>query len=437
MRAIHVDRYQVESALVRKFKLHMRAQITEQLQTITGSDNESVELARTKARETILADLKIFPVSAPEYRKLLLEDDDERPFLRGEDQTGIPDLIKTLAAVAAEQRNVLLNEIKSASDRVREALSAELKRLETLWRDRARAATITEALERELQAFLPEKSKERDLRVGMFREYLDATSKTQIEQLVTEARESAESEVRKFLRSLRGAHWATLKATVTRGGAFVGTRAINLPEQIAQEFQEPMAAVWSTKLLTGIRKRTGEWADDQAGLVEEICDWANVHAQSDGQAKVLDAQRKWIRRRADQMRQVGKEAIGDLREVVKSRVSVAVRKPIKAACERFVKNGDHQGPGVKNRILELFEDLARESTKAPATTILENNFAKVRGEIKTAFDDWGDPLQQTVNLILQREKQEIEQRSEREREEILLKIDALLSAPHFLPSVVG
>jgi GTP-binding protein EngB required for normal cell division len=425
---------EIYAGLVEKFKTHMRAQIAEQLDGITGSANASLEAARSKARATILQDLEVFPVSAPEYRKLLLKDDDEQPFLKTEDQTGIIDLKGRLEAVAADQRSVLLSEIQVATERVRETLSSELKRLEALWRDRARAAAITEALERELQVFLQQQSKERDLRVGMFREFLDATAQTQIKQLVAEARESAEAEVRKFLRALRDAHWATLKATVTRGGAFVGSRPINLPEQIAQEFQEPMAAVWSTKLLTGIRKRTAQFADDHVEIVSEICDWASAKTNSNSQAEILNEQKKRIGRLADQMKQVGREAVGDLREVVKSRVSTVVRKPIKSACEKFVKNGDHQGPGVKNRIIELFNDLARESTKAaeaPATRILEENFGKVRGEIKSAFSDWGDPILQTGDLILQREKQEIEKKSEQEREEILTKIGSLLSAPHF------
>ena len=44
----------------------------------------------------------------------------------------------------------------------------------------------------------------------------------------------------------------------------------------------------------------------------------------------------------------------DLRQVVKSRIMEAVRKPIRKAREKFVENNEHQGTGVKSRILDLF-----------------------------------------------------------------------------------
>jgi len=245
-----------------------------------------------------------------------------------------------------------------------------------------------------------------------------------------EAREAAEHELRAFLRTLRNAHWATLKAAVVRGGAFFGSREINLPEEIANGFQEHVAGVWSTKLLKPIRERTGEFADDQAALVAELCEWASGKTQSESHKAILAQQRRRITSRAEQVRQVGKEAIGELRQTVKSRILSVVRKPIKMACEKFVEKNEHIGRGVKDRIIELFNELARDVTKAaenPATKVLEENFAKVRGEIREAFNEWGDPLQQTADLILQKETKEVELQSERDRETMLAQIGALIA----------
>jgi GTP-binding protein EngB required for normal cell division len=422
---------EIYADVVKKFKSKMRDQIILQLEEMSGSSTALMDQARLTARETILKDLEIFPVSAPEYRKLLLDDEDERPFLKTVEQAGIPALASKLGSVAREQRLWLLNEITATVDRLRATLSAELKTLEAQWRNKDRAATITEALERELQAFLREKEKERDLRIGQFHEFLDATSKTLIKQLVMEAREAAEVELRKFLRTLRDAHWATLKAAVVRGGAFFGSREINLPEEIANGFQEHVAGVWSTKLLKPIRERTGNFADDQAALVGELCEWAHGKTQSESHKAILTQQRRRIKSRAEQIRQVGKEAIGELRQTVKSRILSAVRKPIKNACEKFVERNEHVGQGVKGRIIVLFNDLAHEVTKAaehPATKILEENFAKVRAEIKAAFDEWGDPLQQTADLILQKESKDVELQSERNREDMLVQIGALIDS---------
>jgi len=236
-------RRDIYARLVTDFKLRMKAQITEQLASLGGSANQALEQARSKARETILNDLEIHPVSAPEYRKLLLDDEDDQAFLKSEQETGIPDLRARLASVAQSEHYALYKNIKEVSDRLREASIGELQRLQALWRDRARAAAITEALEKDLQAFVQEKRRERDLRVGAFREFLETTSQTQIKFLVAEAREAAEEDVRAFLKRLRTAHWATLRAAVRRGGAFIGTRPINLPEVIEQEVRKGEAGI--------------------------------------------------------------------------------------------------------------------------------------------------------------------------------------------------
>lgn len=419
---------EIYARLVLDFQSRMKAQITEQLASLGGSANQALEQARSKARETILNDLEIHPVSAPEYRKLLLDDDDDRAFLKSEDETGIPHLRARLEGVAQAERLAVYRNISDVTDRLRESISGELKRLEAQWRDRARAAAITEALEKELQAYVQEKRRERDLRVGAFREFLENTAKTEIKYLVAEARDAAQEDVRAFLKGLQKAHWATLRAAVRRGGAFIGQRPINLPEDIAGRFQEPMAGVWSTKLLTEVRKRTAQFAEDEVKIVEEICDWANTKT-ANSQAEELGQQKQRIIRNAAQMTQAGKEAVGDLRQVVKTRILNVVRPPIKRQCEKFVESGDDIGPGVKQRILTLFDDLARQSTKvaeAPAVKILEENFANVRTDIKSAFDGLGDPLVQTADLILQREMQEIEQKSEQERATILTEITLLM-----------
>jgi len=413
------------------FKSRMRSQIADQLSSIGVSTNAELVSSRTKARETILQDLQVHPVSAPEYRKILLDDDDDQPFLRDDAETGIPELSIALAKIAEAELAKLESDLVEVSERLREAASSELRRLETLWRTRAREKEIEEALKRELDLFISEKRVERDSRRGAFREFLDSTAKDRIKLLVSEAREIAEDEVREYLRDLQGAHWATLKAAVTRGGSYFGKRQINIPDDVATRFQEPMASIWSTKLLVDVRKRTGEFASDHIAMVEELCDWARDKTHSNSQSDLIEEERKRIKRLAEQMKQVGKEAVGELRETVKTKISESIKKPIRRACDEFVAKGGHSGPGTKQRILELFGDLARQSTKAaqaPATKILEGKFDVVRSEIKNVYEQWGDPLERTAGVILQQNSHEIEHRSEAEREETLTTIKQLLEA---------
>ena len=424
-------RREIYATTVTNFKERMRSQIVDQLGNIGASNNTTLQDARSRAKSSVLDTLQIHPVSAPEYRKILTNNEDDRPFLSNQNDTGIPELSDSLARLATEERTTTAHDIEQVMQRFRDAAGGELRRLEAMWRSRTQAAQIEEGLKRDLDAFLAESQKERYVRMGAFREFLESTSQSRIKQLVAEAREIAEDEVNQFLRSLRNAHWATLKAAVTRGGSFHGQRDINLPEDIAIRFQEPVAAVWSTKLLVDVRKRTSEFATDHTRLVDELCNWARDKTQSNSQTELIEQQRQRIARHADQMRQVGKEAVGDLRQTVKLKISDAVRKPIRRACEKFVENGDHVGQGVKSRILELFDNLAKQSTKAaeePSTKILEKNFTSVRSDIKAVFDDWGDPLQETADIILQKSREDIEIRSDVDREATLCVIEALLAA---------
>ena len=64
------------------------------------------------------------------------------------------------------------------------------------------------------------------------------------------------------------------------------------------------------------------------------------------------------------------------------------------ACDKFVKDGNDSGPGVKFRILSLFQELAKRSTKAaqdPAARILQDNFLAVSNRRAWCFRELGRP----------------------------------------------
>lgn len=422
---------EVFTNLVEEFKPRMRAQIQEQLLKIGTSDNDSVQTAREQARKNILDTLEIHPVSAPELRKLLLDDEEDRAFLQTAEQTGVPALQESLVHLAHNVRETRNQRIEAVYQRFSNSIVNELSIIKGQWQERTRAAEEAEKLAAALETILDPKRKEYERRLGAFREFLDQTVQTKIELLVAEARTAAESEVNKYLLALRNYHWATLRAAVRRGGCFYGGRSINLPNDIADYFQEPMAAVWGQRLLKDIRKRTSELSSDIAALVEEICIWATENGGAHVNAQLLDNQKIRIQGLAEQMRQVGKEAVDELRATVKNRLNEAIQKPIRVACEKFVNDGDHIGPGVKFRIIELFSSLAKQATVAaqkPATDILQKNFAQVRKEIASAFEQWGDPIQETADLIVERHEERVRRSDAQKRSRILAEIDEVYRA---------
>ncbi len=315
---------EVFADLVAGFKTRMRTQILDGLKKIGTTNNQAVDEARELAREKILQTLEIHPVSAPEYRKLLLRDDDDPPFLKEESETGIPALSDALATLAISDKLDRQQQMQEVVKRFADSILSAIKLVHSRWEEKTHASAEAERVAAKLDTFSAPKRKEYDLRVGGFREYLQATVQSQIHGLVLEARAVAEEEVRKYLKGLRGAHWATLRAAVRRGGTFFGSRQIDLPVDIADRFQEPMAAVWSQRLLKDIRKRTSELALDVSNIVEEICDWAHKNAGTMVRTSLLKDQSERIKGRVEVMRQVGKEAVDELRQVVKQKLAEAI-----------------------------------------------------------------------------------------------------------------
>ena len=138
---------EVFARLVGDFKPRMRSQISDQLGKIGDSTNESVQAARQQARKTILDTLQIHPVSAPELRKLLLEDEDDGAFLSDIEQTGVPQLQASLSALAQQERESRKERIRVVYERLSRILINELSIINGQWRERDRAADEAASLE--------------------------------------------------------------------------------------------------------------------------------------------------------------------------------------------------------------------------------------------------------------------------------------------------
>jgi hypothetical protein len=429
--AVRPKKRHVFSQLVEDFKPRMKAQIVEQLRKIGDSSNESVKFAREQARASIIDTLEIHPVSAPELRKLLLDDEEDRPFLTSEEQTGIPQLQASLAGLAQkekEQKKLLIDDI---AQRLSTTLISEIHLIEAQWNQEDREQNEAKKLEESLKPILVSQKEEYRARAAAFRNFLDETVQAKIEALVLEARDVAEEDVREYFNSLRGAHWATLRAAVRRGGTFYGSRNINFPDDITGYFMEPMAAVWGQKLLRDIRLKTTKFASDTVEMVQELCEWAYANGGDLINKELLQAQQDRIAALAKQMSSVGKEASDELRQTVKSELSTAIRSPIKSACDEFVSDGDDIGPGVKLRILELFARLAKVATSAakdPAIRILKENAYRVRIEVQEELRKGGDPLQETADLIVETNESRILRSDAQKRALILAEVSVVLGS---------
>lgn len=145
---------EVFADLVEEFKPRMKAQIVEQLSMIGKSSNADVNAAREQARASILESLEIHPVSAPELKKILLDDEEDRAFLTDVEQTGVPQLQRSLMALAESERNSRAQLVRQMADRLAKSALGEIQLIESSWLQENRAEAESQRLEAALMLLI-------------------------------------------------------------------------------------------------------------------------------------------------------------------------------------------------------------------------------------------------------------------------------------------
>jgi hypothetical protein len=386
------------------------------IEALQGPAREASEGALTR----IYGGLQIHPLTAREYVNLL--DEDEPAFIHDAIESGIPQFKDALVALVENRQQVLYLRLMEATADFRDAVSSLLCRLEVQWQDEDVEGRETERLRGGLQEFLPSLQRELYSRQGKFHEFLKEGVPNKIEDLIVSAGLASEKDMRRYLSNLEDAHWATLRATVTWGGAFIGKRHIDLPRDFALLYDGQIAPIWGEHVIKLVRQRTSQLAADYVELVEPIVEWAQQHGARN-QAKVIVALRDQIRADAKSLAAVGKEGAEELRQQVKEKLLQAISGPIQRRCKKFVDEGHHIGPGVKRRILDFFGDLVpmvAEAAHKPALRVLKESFSMVEAEIRVHLEKYPDPLKSAEQSILKTHT-DSEKRSMAQRRSRVLK----------------
>ena len=296
----------------------IRSQLRQELERVWESGDERVRNAQRSVIRQLCEDLSVFPVSAPQYRRLLA----------GERMTC--HLSRMRSKVAFQQcsedspkSSPLVERMQGSVDarRIDAGLAKQLS-TRSIWFGHSGSGNEhteqeVQVLQRELETVLGPLTKEFLVRQGQFREFLKKTMPVRIGALVIRAKDSARTEINQYLRDLRTAHWATLRASVRREGTFYGARHINLPDDFARKFVEPVAEVWGKSVIQEIRKRTREFAADCERMVTDLAVWCrNQGARVP--PSLLDAQIEALRADIKQIDLAGREVIDGLRDRIKN-----------------------------------------------------------------------------------------------------------------------
>lgn len=371
----------------------------------------------------------IFPLSAIQYRQFLDPDEDSNPFVKSEEDSGVPQFMAGLIQTAQN----LQNERKLRFHERLELFDAEIRsQLRVIHARLGEAeATSEEAakLKENLDSFLPPLREELRARQGQFRSYLKETLPAHIATLVADARISASKDLKGYLRKLKDAHWATLRAAVRRGGTFHGSRNIEIPRDFAQALEEPIAEIWGKRILKEVREETKSYADDLRLLVKQVVDWCSSHAKILNK-EVVEAQLEAIRLDSKKLTTVGKEIVDELRERVRERLLKSIEEPIRRKCNNFVRRNADVGAGVKNRVHELFDELLDDSLDAAvpaAQQILLDNYQELEREIRKVFTDHQDPIKTVVDTFLEKYQEREDEVVQKRRRDLLNDLEKVLA----------
>lgn len=356
-----------------------------------------------RVAERLLSDLAIHVVSALQFRRLARRDPEDLARICKLEESGIPQLRKCLQAFTSDRDKLLNERIARVADQFGRRILGILDVLRSQKGSGVRENDDGARVRAELRSFLFGRSgpgAELRTQQGAFWEFLSHTGKQRIYDTVETAGHVAEKAIRGYLGDLGDAHWATLRAAVRRGGAFVGARGIDLPNDFAVRIDEPVGLAWSRTILASVRQRTREHGKDREHFVNRVADWA-VAQQSVDPVRIKAIQ-KQVCADGVALDAVGGEQVEELRGRVREQLLQRIGRDIRRECRSFVDARDDVGRGVKGRILDLFGDLVpmvMEAAKEIAVKVMRSNYQAMEREIRDAFDALPDPFANVEEAI--------------------------------------
>jgi GTPase SAR1 family protein len=420
----------------------IHGQMRKELERLCEDGAESTRDARAAVVERVLAHLQVQPLTPYEYRMLLRNDEDDRPKIRNPEESRVPAFLRLLTSIGEERAARMRARAMEQYNNARTRSSAAIELLVEQWRAGERAAEEAARLRQELLQVADPLENQMLVRQGQFRELLRNGMPREIEAHTRNAAADARRDILRHLRKYENYHWATLRAAVRKNGTFDGARHIDLPNELTLRFEEPLAVVWSHKILVELRRATREISEDYAGLVGQIVEWARSQGNRVKPA-LVEALHSELEAQAKDVGDVGKEAITDMKDRVKTEIYESVETEVRKRCLRFVKQKSDQGPGVKARVLAFLRDELADAivdAACPAALkVLETNFRRVEKEIIAAVGRAANPIQQAVDSIVSEHETQVRRSDAQRRKHVIASGEAALAAipPELTDEAVG
>lgn len=410
----------------RKSELVVREQLAKVLAQGRSGEEEQV------VNEQLLDSLRVFPVSAPQYRMLLSNEEDDRPLIRREEDSKVPLFRGALRELVTRQHDVLDTRARTTLADVRETIELQLlsildelasfdRRRDNRHQLRVRFDETSAPLSRELAA-----------RSGALREALRATIPLVIEREVEKATAAARKRLIQYLRPLQEKSWATLRAMVRRGGVFVRSKSqaaqnLDIPNDIALRYEAELAPLWNQVVVAEIRRVFAGHAKDVRRILGKLVEWASA-PELELQPDAVHRYNAEVANDLTQMAQLAERRTEQLREQIRQQLHARIEEKVRLHCQKFVSEQKDVGTGVSGRVKQLLSELP--DVLGPLIGKLMHDFLKQAYEgtivdLAEHFSAISDPLSRAGALLLA-EPTELTQEAmaryagERERTQTLL-----------------
>ena len=385
--------------VVENCKRDVRRQLVEFIQEVWMGQDADGNRAKQGIIDRLSESLVVHPVSALQYRMLIEEDEDDHPFLKDCESTNIPALRSELMASADLQKRIVQERYSEGRQLFFDSLKAQLN-TEIARREDNQLSPQMHQLKSQFEAFTNDLNLEYNNRLGEFRNYLRQTVPGQIKDKVEISAGRAEREIMHYLRSIESAHWGTLRAAVRRKGSFQGARNINLPQDFALRFEEPLAEVWSTEILHGLRSEASRFTKSRANAVKKIDEW--VRDNEITPPPLLSALIDDLNIQQQELESSESDAVEEMRSKVRQNLQEKIEGPIREGCTAFVATNQDIGAGVKQRILQLFDELATiavEAARGPAHELLSEQFKATEDKLLKDLNQNQNPIEQVLKAL--------------------------------------
>lgn len=412
-------------SVVQRCRVEVRRQLVDFIQKIWLSEDSDSNSSKQDVIRRLSDNLEVFPVSAIQYRMLIEGDEDENPFLKSEELTNIPALRKELIGAAYQQRETYRRRFQEGRKLFFDRISSQINTQIALRAENEMTPEML-ALKNEFAYFTNKLNLEYNNRLGELRNYLRNTVPGKIADKVEISAGRAEHEINTYLGSMKNAHWATLRAAVRRKGSFQGARNINLPQDFALRFEEPLAEMWSKEILQGLREETKRFSAFRADAMAQIDRWAKDREINP--PPLLEALLVDLNTEQQELENIESGAVEDLREHVRKSLQDKIEGPIREQCTEFVDSNRDTGAGVKSRILHLFETIAKiavDAAKEPANELLMEQFQIAEFQLLKNFKENQNPIEQILSAFEDAENNSFAEQGGPTLEELKSLIDSM------------